>query len=517
MWWAIGVWVATYLAGHYLTPKARKAEKPKPEEFDAESLPIVSESSAIPVVYGSVRLDAVNVLWYGGKATTEVIVWQGEDPTVVGHLYYLTLQYGLCVGPIDRVVSIEWDDLRPVVHGRIDGAVYDRIFYRQALLFGGDFEAGGIYTEIRAYKGTDTQPPDAHLEAKVGTDLPGYPHLAYLMMRGNPYPHSTGDPCIRVQLESLTCPCIDHSGVPKLCLSQRAAYVGTSPQLHPMAVVVRRIDECNPLELTGGAHWLGTGANPANMLFEIINQDVWGLGIATSLGISKPSFVAAAATLAAEEFGLSMKWSGGEAREIIDEILRHIDAVLVFNPDDGLLELRLIRGDYDVETLPVFGPDEIRDFTLNRPELQTLPTSIRVLYTDWGEGYKTVAVVAQNLAAIQERGQDVVQEVSYPGVTESVMAQKVAARDMNAASYPWAQISLTVDRSAWSLRQGSVFKLNWPDLGITGLVCRVNRISPGDLTKGEIEIDAVEDVFGLGGTVYGPIPPSGWADPFAQL
>lgn len=507
----LGVLVLSHLAVRRLTPRAEKPEKLKPGSFDAESLPIASEASRIPVVYGVVRLDGVNVLWYGATATREV-QYQG---TVVGHRYYLTLQYGLCVGPIDRVVSIEWDDLRPTIHGRIDGTVYDRLFYRQPLLFGGDFEAGGIYTEIRAYKGSNTQPPDAHLEAKVGANLPGYPRLAYLMMRGNPYPHSAGDPCIRVQLEpGWVCPCIDFLQEPKMCISERSAYIGTATQLHPMAVVVRRIDECNPLALTGGAHWLGTGANPANMLYEIIHEDAWGLGIPDASGIKKSSFLAAAATLATEVFGLSMMWSGGEAREIIDEILHHIDAVLVFSPEDGLLELRLIRDDYDVETIPVFGPAEIREFSFTRPELRSLPTSVRVLYTDTYAGFKTLAVLAQNVAAIHERGQEDVEEVAYPGITDPELAQKVAARDLKAVSYPWARVTMTVDRSAWSLRQGSVFKLNWPDLGISAMVCRVSRISPGDLTKGEIELDAVEDVFGLGGTVYGPMPPTAWDDPF---
>jgi hypothetical protein len=46
------------------------------------------------------------------------------------------------------------------------------------------------------------------------------------------------------------------------------------------------------------------------------------------------------------------------------------------------------------------------------------------------------------------------------------------------------------------------------------MVCRVSRISSGDLHKGEIAIDAIEDVFGVSWTPYGPIPPSGWEDPF---
>ncbi len=505
--WYVGTAVASWWLSH---GRQKKTTESKPGAFSEDAMPTTSETQPIPVVWGCVRLDAANLLWYGAAATRDV----QYEGTTVGHQYYVTLQYGLCLGPIDRVLAVEWDELHASIHGRIDGTHYDRLFYRQPQLFGGPFEEGGIYTEIRAYKGTADQPPDAHLEAKVGSDLPGYPHLAYLVMRGNPYPHSTEDPCLRVLLESVSCPCSDYSAQPAECISERSAYVGTSPQLKSMAVVVRRIDECNPLELTGGAHWLGTGANPANMLYEIITDEIWGLDIPESPYIATSSFLAAAATLADEEFGLSMTWTGDEVREIIEEILRHIDGILVLHPETGLLELRLIRGDYAVEELPVFGPNELRDFRFNRPELQTLPTTIRVTYTDYDAGFKTLPVVAPNLAAIQARGEEVVEEVAYAGVANSALAQKLAARDMKAKTYPLARISFTVNRCAWSLRQGSPFRLDWPELGISGMVCRVTSIGPGDLVKGEITIDAVEDVFGLGGTVYGPIPPSGWEDPF---
>ncbi len=516
-WWLHAlVYVGTYLYGRYVKGRPKKPEKPKPQEFDPENMPIATESSAIPIVYGTVRLDAVNVLWYGAPATREV----KYEGTTVGHRYYLTVQYGLCLGPIDHVTKVEWDELPADLHGLIYGTHYDRLFYRVPLLFGGSFEGGGIYTEIRAYKGTADQPPDSHLEAKVGTDMPGYPYLAYLVMRGTPYPHSTQDPCIRVEYEGISCPCSDYTALPPECISQRSAYVGTAPQLHSMAVELYRLAACNPLGIYG--YDIDGDANPANMLYEIIRgvrtpagNLLWGLGIADTW-INVISFETAGDTLFAEGLGLSMTIPGNaEARDVIDDILRHIDGVLILEPRTGKLALKLIRGDYVVGNLPQLGPDEIGSLRFNRPGVEALANVVRVTYTDRSERYKPRVVTAQDLAGVQQRGEQVVTDVSYLGVSNSAIAQKLAARDLKAASYPWAQINMTVGRGAWELRQGSVFKLNWPDLGISGLVCRVNRIAPGDLTKGEIEIDAVEDVFGVSWTAYGPIPPSGWDDPYA--
>ena len=205
-WWmAALLWIGTTIAGRLFRHKPKR-EVPHPGTWDSEQMPMISESSSIPVIWGTVRLEAPNVLWFGAPAT-----WNKyEGPTLIAVRYYLTLQYGLCIGPIDRVEAIEWDGLRPDVAARVDGQFYDQIFYRQMNLFGGDLQAGGIYAEIRAYKGLADQPSDSHLEAKVGATLPGYPHLAYLVVRNNPYPHSEEDPCILVRtLPGWTCPCLD--------------------------------------------------------------------------------------------------------------------------------------------------------------------------------------------------------------------------------------------------------------------------------------------------------------------
>jgi len=503
------IWVGTFVVGRLLRRRP-KVEKPVPGTFSAEEMPVVSEATAIPVVWGTVRLDSVNVLWYGNTATREV----RDGNTVVGHRYYLTLQYGLCVGPIDRVIGVEWDGLQPEVCSRINWTTYDQIFYRQWNLFGGDRQEGGIYVEIRAYRGRPDQRPDSHLVQKVGTAMPAYPHLAYLVVRGNPFPHSDDDPCVLVlNLPGWTCPCPDHDF--DMCIGERAAYMGTSPLLHPLAVEVQRVDACNPLALTGGAHDIDGDANPANMLYEILHDEVWGLGIADERGIDRASFVAAGQTLAAEQLGLSMVLDGArEAKEVIEEILRHIDGVLALNPDTGLLELRLIRGDYVVDDLPEFGPNEIRSLTFSRPALDTLSNSARATFPNRSERYKACVVTAQDLAGIQQRGAEVVEDVSYPAVTNAALAQRLAARDLKVVSYPWARVTFSVDRSAWNLRQGSAFRLTWPDLGISSMVCRVSRIAPGDLLKSEITVDAIEDVFGVSWTAYGPIPQSGWEDPF---
>ena len=93
------------------------------------------------------------------------------------------------------------------------------------------------------------------------------------------------------------------------------------------------------------------------------------------------------------------------------------------------------------------------------------------------------------------------------------MAARVAMRDLAAVSTPLAKVRLKVNRTAWNLVPGEVFKLEWPTLGIEGLVMRIAALVGGSLTDGAISIDAVEDVFGLPAAVYTAPQPTGWVDP----
>lgn len=86
-------------------------------------------------------------------------------------------------------------------------------------------------------------------------------------------------------------------------------------------------------------------------------------------------------------------------------------------------------------------------------------------------------------------------------------------RDLSSVSAPLAKVRLKVNRKAWSLAPGDVFRLEWPPLGIGGIVMRIAAVDGGTLTDGAISIDAVEDVFGLPQASYTAPPPTGWVDP----
>jgi len=75
-----------------------------------------------------------------------------------------------------------------------------------------------------------------------------------------------------------------------------------------------------------------------------------------------------------------------------------------------------------------------------------------------------------------------------------------------------------VDRVAEDLNIGDAFILNWPDLGINGVVMRVQQMTLGDGERNTINIECIEDVFKL------PLPSESnlgsgdslWTDPVSQ-
>jgi hypothetical protein len=93
------------------------------------------------------------------------------------------------------------------------------------------------------------------------------------------------------------------------------------------------------------------------------------------------------------------------------------------------------------------------------------------------------------------------------------IALKAAFRTLRVISIPLASMTLTVNRKAHAITIGSVFKLNWEPLGITGLILRVTGIKAGPLDNNSMQLTCVEDVFATAPAVFVAPPASSWTAP----
>ena len=243
----------------------------------------------------------------------------------------------------------------------------------------------------------------------------------------------------------------------------------------------------------------GPDMNPAHIIRECLTNADWGLG--HTFADIGPSFATAADALFAEGFGLSLLWQRESTiEEFIADVLKHIDAYLYVDRRSGRWELRLIRADYDPETLPVFDDTNVVDWgELGRREAADLVNSVTAKFSD-ARTDQTGSVSVTDTALVQDLGQVVSATVDYPGIRFESLAVRVAERDLRALSAPILSGEITVSRVRANLDPGDVIVLSNPQRGLNGIVVRIVEIDHGDGRANGLRLKIAEDVFGLGQT-----------------
>jgi len=236
--------------------------------------------------------------------------------------------------------------------------------------------------------------------------------------------------------------------------------------------------------------------NPAHIIRECMVDQVWGLGLPTSL-IDDDAFRTAAQTLFDETFGLSMLWvRQTKTQDFVAEVLDHINGLLYPDPRTGKFVLRLIRDDYDPDTLPVIDPSnaDLRNFSRRSPS--EVINEIQVTWTN-PENEEESVVVLQDLGAIVAANGEITSDArNYYGVRYKALAARLAARDIATATAPLATAEAQVDRRAWAYTPGDVVKLTWPEYGADELVMRVMRVDYGRPGDSKVTLSMTEDIFG---------------------
>jgi len=405
----------------------------------------------------------------------------------VGYRYRMGLHLVLCQGPVDAVQEIQIGDR--TAWGDADrgplssGHGLTTLSINKPTLFGGDEREGGVVGTIDVLPGGSSQGRNDYLMARLGSAIPAFRGVLSLVAR-------------------------------------QILFAANNPYLKPWAVRVRRFTagwagqswmEWNAEVRTwddDAGQEISVGMNPAHILVQCLTDPHWGMGYPDScIG---DSFWNAAWKLSDEGFGLNLIWTRQQPIEsFIAQVLDHVGGILYTDPEQGRFELKLLRDDYWIESLPQLGPDEIvRLERFERAQWGELPNELTVIYTDWQTG-GDATVTVENLAAIQLQGGVINQRRDYPGVNYGPLAARLALRDLRALGSPLARMSLTVARDTLERAPlpGDVFLLNWPCLGIDQMLVRVTGIDTGALGALEWRIEAMEDVFGLDNAVLVTPPP----------
>lgn len=477
IWFTLALFLVSFVITALLAPKP-EFENARADELDPNNFPMASENSPIPLVLGRVRLNAPNTLWYGDfeavaiKEKVKTGLFSSKR-VIVGHKYYLGLDMGLALGP-GVVLREVYIDETLAWSGNTTGGTETVININASDLFGGYKSGGGWVSTGKFYSGAFTQNVDTYVEGQVGSgNVPAYNGMAHMVF--------------------------EH------------AYIGETASLRKMAFVL----ECytNSLGLPdSGTINDGVDMNPAEAIYQIM-VDTWrGLGIAVS-DIDLVALQTVGQVLWEEQNGVSiLVTSESDGARLISEILRQIDGIMYQDPDSGKVTISLIRDDYDVDLIPEFDENDIavvRSFT--RTSWDEVQSQVKVSFPQRDSESEAVAI-SQDMAVVATLGKLRTTTLSFPFCYDPDTANEIASRERAQRSVPLFRATIEVNRNANTLRPGSPFKFSWADYGIVDLVMRVQRFDLGELTKGKIVIEALQDKFALSDVVFSSPQTSNWVN-----
>lgn len=235
--------------------------------------------------------------------------------------------------------------------------------------------------------------------------------------------------------------------------------------------------------------------NPAHIIRECLTNSVWGLGLPDT-ALDMDMFESAAETLFDERFGLSMMWTRqAEIQEFVGDILSHIQATVYVNPMNGKLSLKLIRNDYDPNTLPVLNASNSKVTSFKRRSPAEITNEITVTWTN-PTSEKEEVVTLQSLGSIVANNGEIVSDNrNYYGVRRAELAAELCARDLAASTAPLSTAEVEADRSFSRTVPGDVVKLTDSENGAFETIMRVMKVDYGQPGSSKIQLTLTEDVF----------------------
>lgn len=497
IWVQLLLWVVSFILTDYFRERLPSQTASGIGDFN---IPTATEGRPVPIcIGGTVRFEAPNCIWYGDFVAEDRTVTTGvifTDEETIGFTYFLALQYALYKGPSAGITGVWIGDDRVFDFATDSGGIPQQfVDIDRDDLFGGVDNGGGFVGRIRLFDGAETQAVSGFLSTRLDP-LPAYRGLTYIMIT-------------------------DTAEV-------GGANIGESNQLRFIRVELQTFDDLagtaghpglgDTLSLGNDTHFIGPDLNPAVAAWDVWTNTRWGRGFGLS-DVDIASFQAAAATVFAEGIG----WTNVQDEQtttgaIQDLIEQHMDAYIGPNPLTGLIEVTLARPDYVVGNLPLvidvgMSANLLQVEGWDQGDWSNTKNRIRIRYTsrdkDWKETHAVETAAGNRI--IQGRTQTY--EVRFPGVHTPAVASIIAAREKRGLSIPLQKGTVVVNRTAYELRPGQVFRLTSAQAEVTDLPVRVTKMSLGDTKNQELKLSVVEDIFGNEPNTVVPTPPSDFVPP----
>ena len=247
--------------------------------------------------------------------------------------------------------------------------------------------------------------------------------------------------------------------------------------------------------------------NPAHILFDSLTQsEMQGEPLD---GVDEASFIETADRLYQEGFGLCARYDHRQesVEQFQERILNVIGGTISQSRIDGLYRLKLIRGDYDIDSLPILTDADILEFSREPSNPNDSVNEVVVEWFDPQRKEKRVTAPLQNMGAVMACGAVISETIRCLEIPDERLANRAAARYLNDKGSPNNRFTLTTTRRTYDWLAGMHFRLQAPRRGIADMVCLVGENRAGSLRSGAMTMTAVQDVSHLPDSTYVGVQP----------
>ena len=248
------------------------------------------------------------------------------------------------------------------------------------------------------------------------------------------------------------------------------------------------------------------------------------------------SFRNAAITLAQEQNGVSLSIdSQQDMSNVLKSILDQIEGFLYYT-ETGDIALNLIRQTQEEldSAKTILEQDIIKIDSIEKTMWKNVATKVSVNYpqrytrskqsmpsdqnrpdneSDFVPTYDTRTVVAADQSAIELHGfNELTVRFDYCRTRE--LASYLASRLLASLGKPTYKFTIKIRDTGRPFNTGDLIKVNFSDADMENLPARVMKVTYGDLEKGDIQLDCLEENFNSSPNAYDPEDDGTWVDPF---
>ncbi len=458
------MWVATFAISIASRPKT-KVENAKAAGLDEFDFPTATEGRMQPLGWGTDKVAGPNVLWYGDYRAIPIVkkVKSGmfnSKRQIIGHRYYVGFQVGICIGP---------SALRKIWIG-------DELVWSGNQTTDGDIAINHANTKgtFTFYTGSKTQAIDPYLDIHQSL-APAYRGLCHGVWTGG--------------------------------------YVGETSQPKPWAFEMTRI----PTGL-GTAHPIvnSLDCNPMEMMYELLTRTDQGYGYSDA-DINLTELRTAGETLYTEGNGISFTlYSKKKITGLIKLLENQCECRFRIDPQTGQWRVVLMRDGYSIPGLRALDQDSILEvIDFSRAAWDQTVNDVRISYRRRANYYSASYAPAQDGANVRIQNRVVPISLTFEGVKDDTLANKIAWRELRSQSYPLSKGRFKVNREYWDAYEGEVVLFNYTigSITITDLAMRIIRIDVGNKDEPDILVDVVQDIFSWRAASYADPDATNWVAP----